>query len=424
MTTSFDALQTRERLRIGARFLRQRPRVAAVGALGNAGFLLTSSAPLAQKLAVGLALGGTLSGFVIEGWRLERRALSEGWLWGSLATTLAMLSVAALLTGGLLSPFVPLFFAPVVVGYAAFAGRSACYALFAEAGLLLLTLGAVGSWPGFPELPSAARQGMLLVSSLTSFVLLALGVTGLVEAHAGVARALDRLRADMLHEAERRAASAEHLGAHVAHEVKNPLTAARGLVQLVERHLSDERDRQRLSVVVNEVDRALAVLQDYLSFARPLSDLSLEAVELSSLLADIALVLEARAADKSLLLSASASRLEIWADRQRLRDAVLNLALNAVAALPRGGRLELRATRLAHGVEVSVTDDGPGMSDAQRSRLGQPFVSDTEGGTGLGVMLAQSVARQHGGQLRFESARGAGTRAIIELPLSSGAESA
>ena len=273
MTTSFDVLQTRERLRIGKRFLRQRPRVAALGALGNAAFMAGSGAPAAQKLAVGIALGSTLVGFFAEAWWLERRGLSERWLWGSLAATLAMLSAGALLTGGLVSPFVPLFFAPVVVGYAAFASTTPSFALLLQASLLLAVLGGVCPLAAFPELPGPALRGMLLVSSLTSFVLLALGVTGLVEAHAGVARSLDRLRADMLHEAERRAASVEHLGAQVAHEVKNPLTAARGLVQLVERHATDERDRHRLSVVVTEVDRALAVLKDYLSFARPLSDL-------------------------------------------------------------------------------------------------------------------------------------------------------
>ncbi len=417
MTTSFDALQARERLRIGKRFLQLRPRIAALGALGNAGFLAASSAPAAQKLAVGLTLGGTLLGFFVEAWWLGRSALSERWLGASLAATLVTLSVGALLTGGLTSPFVLLLFAPVVVGYAAFSVSRKSLALFGGASASLLVLGAVGPLDAFPALPAATLPGMLLVSALVALLLLAVGVTGLVDAHAGLARSLDRLRADMLHEAERRAANVEQWGAQVAHEVKNPLAAARGLVQLVERHATDERDKRRLSVVVSEVDRALAVLNDYLSFARPLADLSLGAVELAGLLSDVATVLEARAAEKSLQLRVSAERLEIWADRQRLRDALLNLALNAVAALPRGGRLELRARQLEHSAELTVADDGPGMSDEQLARLGQPFASDTPGGTGLGVMLADSMARQHGGRLRFESARGAGTRAIIELPL-------
>ena len=419
MPTSFDVLQMRERLRIGKRFLQLRPRVAALGALGNAALLAGSSAPGAQRLALGLALGSTIAAFFLEAWWLERHSLSERWLLSSLAATLLALSVGALLSGGLLSPFLPLMFAPVVVGYAAFAGRGPSWLLLGEAGLLLACLGLGAPLVAFPELPTHALRGMLFVSSITSFVLLALGVTALVDAHAGLSRTLDRLRGDMLQEAERRAASVEHWGAAVAHEVKNPLAAARGLVQLVERRSSDERDKQRLAVVVSEVDRALAVLQDYLSFARPLTDLQLGPVELTALLTDVRLVLEGRATEKSVRLQTSGVRLEILGDRQRLRDAVLNLALNAVSALPRGGTLELRTAQVETGAQLLIIDDGPGMTDEQLSRLGQPFVTDTAGGTGLGVMLAESVARQHGGTLRFESARGAGTRAILELPLGS-----
>jgi signal transduction histidine kinase len=258
---------------------------------------------------------------------------------------------------------------------------------------------------------------MLALSSVASLLLLAIGVIGLVDAHARIALELERLRADMLQEAEVRALSVEHLGAQVAHEVKNPLTAARGLVQLVQRHVVDERDRQRLAVVVTEVDRALSVLQDYLSFARPLSDLKLGVVKLLALLQDAAGVLEARALEQGVTLRITGEELEILADRQRLRDAVLNLALNAVTALPRGGQLELRAARVGASARLTISDDGPGMSAELLARLGQPFASKSEGGTGLGVMLAQSVARQHGGELRFESEPGQGVRALLELPL-------
>jgi signal transduction histidine kinase len=259
---------------------------------------------------------------------------------------------------------------------------------------------------------------MLLVSSLTSLALLAVGVIGLVDAHASVAAGLERMRADLLEEAERRASSVEQLGAQVAHEVKNPLAAARGLVQLVARKIEDEKDRQRLAVVVTEVDRAVTVLEDYLSFARPLSDLSPAAFDAHVLLEDVAGVLEARTRDKALHVRIVGRPLTLWADRQRLRDAILNLALNSVAALSRGGSLTLAAERSRERVVLSVVDDGPGIHSEMLSRLGKPFATDTAGGTGLGVMLAQSVARQHGGTLRFESAPGAGTRAFLELPLS------
>lgn len=417
MPSSFDVLQRRERLRVGQRFLQLRPRIAGLGALGNALVLASSSVLLPQKLALGCAFGSAIAAFVAEAWWLSRHELGERWLFGSLSLTLALLGAGALLSGGLTSPVLPLIFAPVVVGFAAFARSRQSFTLLGEAVLLLLVLGWGGPLAAFPELPATTARGMLAVSSVTSLWLLAVGVTSLVDAHARIARELDRLRVDMLLEAERRATSVEQLGAEVAHEVKNPLTAARGLVQLVERHTADERDKQRLSVVVTEVDRALSLLKDYLSFARPLSDLSLARVELQALLADVAGVLEARAQEKALQVRISSAAIEVWGDRQRLRDAVLNLALNAVTALPHGGRLELAASCDAEQARLTVSDNGPGMSPELLSRLGQPFASEAEGGTGLGILLAQSVARQHGGALGFESAPGAGARAILTLPL-------
>jgi len=417
MSSSFELLQSRERLRVGQRFLRLRPRIAGVAALGNAAFLLTSAAPSLQKAALGLAFVVTIGAFFAEARRLGRRALTEAWLFGSLTLTLLALSLGATLSGGLTSPILPLLFAPAVVGFAAFARTRQSWWLLGETVVLFLVLAAPSTLLPFPELPPATLRGMLAVSSVASLVLLAVGVIGLVDAHARIAAELNRLRSDMLQEAERRAHSVEHLGAQVAHEVKNPLTAARGLVQLVERRIDDERDKQRLVVVIAEVDRALEVLQDYLSFARPLSDLKLDAVQLLPLLEEAAGVLEARALDKGLTLRISGDNLEIWGDRQRLRDAILNLLLNAVTALPRGGRIELTLAQTGACARLTISDDGPGLSPEVMTRLGQPFATASEGGTGLGVLLAESVLRQHGGALRIESEPGKGVRALLELPL-------
>jgi signal transduction histidine kinase len=405
-------------LRVGRRFLCLRPRIAALGALGNVVLLANSPAGGLQRAALGLAFGATISAFFFEAWWLGRRPLTERWLLCSLALTLGALGGGALLSGGLTSPFLPLMFAPVVVGFAAFARTRPSWCLLGEALVLISVLGWSGPLGAFPELPIKAGRGMLWISATASLALLAVGVIGLVEAHARIAAELDRLRADMLHEAERRAFSIEHLGAQVAHEVRNPLAAARGLVQLVERHLESERDKRRLAVVVTEIDRALSVLQDYLSFARPLSDLKLAAVPLLALLEDISGVIEARAHEKHVTVLVSGENVEILADRQRLRDAVLNLALNAITASPRGGKLELSVARAHARVRLTIADDGPGISAELQRRLGRAFVSATEGGTGLGVMLAESVTRQHGGELRFESVPGQGARALLDLPFS------
>ncbi len=416
MPRSYDVLRTRERLLVGQRFLTLRPKIVAFGVASNGFFLMRSDAPSAQKGALALALGLTAIAFFVEGAWVRRRGVSERWLFASLSLTLCALSLGAGMSGGLSSPILPLVPTPVVVGFAAFEKSRRSLLLLGVALVALVACAALAPSTPFPVLPSPARERMLLVSSVISLLLMWVGVIGLLEAHSRVAGALERMRGDLLKEAERRATSVEHLGAQVAHEVKNPLAAARGLVQLVQRKALEERDQERLAVVVREVDRALEILRDYLSFARPLGDLSLAEVELRALLGDVAGVLEARASERGVRLEIAASEVRVLADRQRLRDAVLNLALNAIQAMPRGGTLRLEARASAGRAAISVHDDGVGMTDEQKARLGEQFASDTAGGTGLGVMLARAAARQHGGELVFESTQGRGTRATLDVP--------
>jgi signal transduction histidine kinase len=418
-TTSLELLQTRERLLVGRRFLILRPKIVALGALGNAAMLALSGAPVLQKAVLAGALGATVLAFFAEALWLERRALSERWLLTSLALTLVVLAVGALASGGLGSPLLPLLFAPVVVGFAAFARTRPSALLFGIALCALLVLALAAPLPGFHAPPAPWSSHMLLISAAMSLALLAVGVIGLVDAHARIAASLERMRGDLLKEAERRAASVEHLGAQVAHEVKNPLTAVRGLVQLVLRKADDEKDRQRLSVVVSEVDRALEVLQGYLSFARPLSELSLGTVDARVLLEDVAGVVEARAYERNVRVELSGEGIALVVDRARMREALLNLALNALAAMPEGGVLALSCDmKDAMTARLCVVDTGAGMSAELLARIGHAFTSEAEGGTGLGVLMARSVARQHGGELFYASELGRGTAASIELPIS------
>jgi signal transduction histidine kinase len=335
----------------------------------------------------------------------------------SLALTLIALSLGAALSGGLASPVLPLLFAPVVVGFAAFARTRQSAVLLGIALVARLLLELLTPLTVFPALPAPAVTHMMLVSATASLALLAVGVIGLVDAHSRIARELERMRIDMLKEAEDRAASVEHLGAQVAHEVKNPLTAVRGLAQLAQRRASDAKDQERLAVVVSEVDRALELLHGYLSFARPLRALALAEVELRALLEDVAGVLEARAHERRVRIELIGLETRVVADRKRLRDALLNLALNAIAAMPDGGTLSLRVAPGTDGaMQLQIADTGVGMSAELLAQIGEPFATAAEGGTGLGVLAARGVATQHGGALRFESVPDRGTTAVLELP--------
>jgi signal transduction histidine kinase len=378
------------------------------------GLLHLSGAPGRQVLALALGASVMLGFFLFEAMRFRRRPVTERQLLGSLLFTAAGLSVACFVTGAIRSPLVPLLFAPTVTAFAAF-GRSRESAV--TLGGLLLLLGALTLLPAgpFPPIPVPWGGWMALVAAVASALLLNLGVSGLTSAYADAARQLSEARQEMLEAAEARARTLEALGAKVSHEIKNPLASVRALVELVAQGGVDERSRKRLEVVLGEVSRIDGILRDYLGFSRPVVELRREDVDVSRLLAETAAVLEARARERGVTLEVVAEPLQARVDPRRLKEALFNLMANALEACEAGGRVEARAERHEGGVSIFVRDTGRGMSPETLARVGTPFFTTREQGTGLGVTLARAVAVQHGGGLTFESEPGRGTVATLRL---------
>lgn len=406
---------TAPRLRaVGAAFLVRRPLIVGPSVALLIGLLHLSGAPGRQTVALTAGSSAMMGFFLFEALRFRRRPVTERHLLGSLLFTAAGLTVACFLTGAIRSPLVPLLFAPTVTAFAAF-GRSRQSAV--TLGWLLLLLGALTVLPGAPFPPIAAPWvgGMALVASVSSALLLNLGVSGLTGAYAQTARQLAEARQEMLEAAEARARTLEALGAKVAHEIKNPLASVRALVELVAQGSSDERARKRLEVVLGEVARIEGILRDYLDFSRPLEALRREEVDVSRLLSDTAAVLEARARERGVALEVAAPPVLARVDPRRLREALFNLMANALEACEAGGRVEAHAARQEGAVILQVRDTGRGMSPETLARVGTPFFTTREQGTGLGVTLARAVAAQHGGTLTFESQEGRGTVATLRL---------
>lgn len=417
-SSTFEHLRTTRLRAVGSHFLRTRPLVALVAGGLNAAILLTSDAPPSTRLYVPVCLGSLVAFFVAEALFLRGREASEGWLLTSFALTAIALGVGCAASGGLASPFVPLVLTPIVVGFAAFGRDRRSAGLFVLGALVLGGLGFSASTP----IDAVHARAMTLVATLASLVLVRLGVAELAESYVETGRALDRLRLDVLDEALRRGRDAEALGAKVAHEIKNPLTSVKGLGQLVRQDLTDERARKRLDVLLAEVDRIDALATGYLSLARPLHDLELEPIDLVALVDDVLVLLEARADAARVTLSRTGeSEARLSADPRRLREAILNLAENAIRAMPRGGALVMRVETTGSAFRLIVDDEGEGMSEERLRALGRPFEPGRADGTGLGVVIARSAAVQHGGTLGFESRVGRGTRATLELARTPGA---
>ena len=405
---------------VGASFLRVRPWVVAGPTLAvGIGLAMTGASALRLAL-IGSVQGTLLAFFIAEAvglWRAGSNAFVSprrlGW---SLAITLVGLGAVSALTGAARSPLLPMLLAPTGIAYAAFGARPGGTRFLGGLLAVVAGLAALSPIDPWPPLPPDLARVIGLTATVLAGVLLWFGVAALTAAHAAAAVDLDRLRQVALHESALRMRDLEAVGAKVAHELKNPLAAVQALTQLSARTRSTEAERSRDAVVLKELDRMAATLDAYLSFARPLDDLRWRPVRPASLVRDVAAAIEGRATSAGIRIEVSTDEGETLADRDRLQDALLNLVSNAVDATPEGGTVRLVLDIDGRRVRFVVNDTGRGMDAKTVERIGTPYFTTRDGGTGLGVVLARTVARQHGGDLAYESHPGRGTTAVLTVP--------
>lgn len=266
--------------------------------------------------------------------------------------------------------------------------------------------------PRIPDPTWARTVFVVLVISVlvhTDYLIMAMKCAG------DAIRQLLRARDDTASHALARAEELERMSSHLSHELKNPLGAIKALVQLSARAERDPDVRVRLEVVEGEVDRIQTIIQGYLSFSRPLDELRPEPLALGTLADEVTAILEARADDARVNVRRTGDA-RLTGDPRRLKEALLNLIANAIEATPRGGSVEVRIAAGDGAVRVEVVDTGRGMPPEVLARIGTPFFTTREHGTGLGVLLARSVFVQHGGALEYASTPGLGTVATGTLP--------
>jgi len=401
---------------VGTVFLLKRPIIVAPGMALGITLLVLSGAPRSQTVAMAMCLGGMFSFFCVEAWYGRRTPVSERWLSWSLRITLAGLTLGCALSGGTRSPFMPLVVAPVVVAFAAF-GRGRPSATIATTfAVLICGLAAIPlGWP-WPPIPPPFIIGMTAATSIITLILAYVGVAQLSDTLGSSREALLRLREDALLTATDRLASLEAIGAKVSHELKNPLASIKGLAQLSLRGADDERARKRFEVLLTATTHMEEILEEYLSFARPLDSLVLRELDLDALVGDAVDLARTRAETCDIEIACEGVVGSVRGDRQRLLEALLNVLTNAVEASPAGSRVQVSLQRDADMVRIRVHDEGHGLSSADLERLGTPYFTTKADGTGLGVVIAMAGIRQHGGSIEFDSDIEAGTTVSIDLP--------
>jgi two-component system, NtrC family, sensor histidine kinase HydH len=221
---------------------------------------------------------------------------------------------------------------------------------------------------------------------------------------------------------ERLAALGE-LAAVVAHEVRNPLGVIFNSLRSLQRVLKPQGDAALLlDIVGEEADRLNRIVGDLLDFSRP-SEPSLQPEPLLSILSSVVGAASAAAASNGVRMEVEANEPfpKAQIDVRLLRQALLNLVINAIQAMPKGGRVALRAHEENQGdqafARIEVEDTGPGIPPSIAERVFQPFFTTKAAGTGLGLAVVRRIVEAHHGSVMLESASGEGARFVIRLPL-------
>jgi two-component system, NtrC family, nitrogen regulation sensor histidine kinase GlnL len=260
------------------------------------------------------------------------------------------------------------------------------------------------------------------------------GPTGTLRGAVAVLRDLSRLRAleAEVRRGERLAALGK-MALALAHEIRNPLGAIRGVAQLLGDEMGGQGPfREHVAVMLAEIDRVNRVMEALLDLGRPLR-FAFAAVNLHELLERVCLLAEAGAQSTGvhIVRRYDPSLPPLWADADRLTQVFQNLVQNGIEAMPGGGRLTLTTGvsldavygRVDAGagprplVEVQVADEGEGIAAELLDRVFDPFVTTKPRGLGLGLALSHRIVEEHRGALRVVSIPGKGTTFSCSLPV-------
>ena len=223
---------------------------------------------------------------------------------------------------------------------------------------------------------------------------------------------------EQLRRAERLSALGE-LSAILAHEIRNPLASIRGTAEiLMEDRTSAESRGEFLDILVKESDRLNRVVEDFLKMARP-EPMRKKACDINEELRNMVTLLSAQARQSKVTLQLSPSVLPPFlGDGEKLRQAFMNIILNAIQASPAGGVVAVCTGGDAAGgrIEIRFTDSGPGVSAQTRKEIFEPFFTTKGTGTGLGLPITKKIIEGHGGTIDVESEPGHGATFRVILP--------
>jgi signal transduction histidine kinase len=256
-----------------------------------------------------------------------------------------------------------------------------------------------------------------------NLALLGVGILGMAfifynqQSHSQQVKALE---AEVAH--GERLSALGNMAATVAHEIRNPLNSVSMGLHRLKREFRPTRDEEKYAHFIElmraEVQRLNSIVEEFLSLARPL-EIKREAVRIDALLQEMAALTEddARAARVQIRVVVPHGLPTAEVDRNYLKQVLLNLVLNGIQSMPRGGSLTLEAKAAGGTMDVIVADTGEGIPKEILPRIFEPYFTTKTRGVGLGMTIARRIVEAHGGTLTVDSTVGQGTRFRITIPI-------
>ncbi|MGM7720119.1 PAS domain S-box protein [Metabacillus sp. Hm71] len=225
----------------------------------------------------------------------------------------------------------------------------------------------------------------------------------------------DRKKTEELMLRSEKLSIAGQLAAGIAHEIRNPLTAIKGFLQIM--HPEFKNHAQYFQIIFSELNRIEMILSELLVLAKP-QETQFRKTNLVTLIQDVAMLLETQANlnSVSILQKHEYAKLLINCDQNQLKQVFINLFKNAIDAMPKGGKVTVQTKRTEDKIRIIVQDEGEGIPAELIDRLGEPFLTTKEKGNGLGLMITYKIIEDHNGSITVESTVGKGSTFTVEMP--------
>lgn len=206
------------------------------------------------------------------------------------------------------------------------------------------------------------------------------------------------------------------LAATIAHEIRNPITVSKGFLQLLKSRLPSETDLKYTTLALEEIDRAEAIISEYLMYAKPQAE-KLEKIDVKAHLSHVISITEPYITSKGHVVASQMEDLFVHADAKKLTQVMINIIKNAAEAIEKNGKITIHAYAQNKQAVIEIIDTGVGMNENQLLLLGNPFYSTKTKGTGLGLMVSYRIIEALGGTIHVQSKVGTGTKFSVHIPM-------